>query len=302
MTSEAASDAGRRQHYADLYDPTPHDGPTGVLLGNCQAESLRQALSGSDVRLLRVPPVHELEASDLPHLERLLAGVDVVVAQPIRDDYRGMPLGTRQLLDAARVGARSAIVPVIRFAGLHPWQAIVRPPHDPSAAPPIVPYHDLRTLAEAAGADASAPAASAALREVGQASLDQLRWREERFGTVPISDVLARPTFDHMRTINHPGNPVWHALAARVHDVLRLGGAPAPLPRPLLDRVHAPRAAQVIDALGLDAEPREHWIVDGERVDDGDVRAAHLAWYGEHPDVVVAGTRRHADAMAVLGL
>ena len=149
MTSEAASDAGRRQHYADLYDPTPHDGPTGVLLGNCQAESLRQALAGSDVRLLRVPPVHELEASDLPHLERLLAGVDVVVAQPIRDDYRGMPLGTRQLLDAARVGARSAIVPVIRFTGLHPWQAIVRPQETVARIPDSLTFDAAAALVHA---------------------------------------------------------------------------------------------------------------------------------------------------------
>jgi hypothetical protein len=35
--------------------------------------------------------------------------------------------------------------PVIRWAGLHPFQAIVRDPRDPSRDPPIVPYHDLRT-------------------------------------------------------------------------------------------------------------------------------------------------------------
>ena len=72
MTSD---DPGRRRHYADLYEPVDHDGPLGVVLGNCQAEALRQALAGAAVRFLRVPPVHELVADDLPHLQRVLASV-----------------------------------------------------------------------------------------------------------------------------------------------------------------------------------------------------------------------------------
>ncbi|WP_072314350.1 WcbI family polysaccharide biosynthesis putative acetyltransferase [Agrococcus sp. Marseille-P2731] len=296
-----SEDAGRREHYADLYAPVEHDGPLGMVLGNCQAESLRQALAGSDVRFLRIPPVHELEATDLPHLERVLARATVVVAQPIRDDYRGLPLGTRQLL-AAAPGARSAVVPVIRFAGLYPWQAIVRPPHDPSASPPIVPYHDLRTIAAAAGAAPSAPPSADALREVAAASVAQLRSRERAHSAVPISDAFAHPRFELVRTINHPGNPVWHALAERVHEALGLGGAPHQLDRQLLDRIHAPREAAVIDAHGLDDEPREHWIVDGDPVDDALVRAAHLDWYRARPDALQAGIDRHAGTMRVLGL
>lgn len=296
-----SDDAARRAHYADFYAPIPSDGALGIVLGNCQAESLRQALAGAATRFLRVPPVHELVAADLPHLARVLAQVDVVIAQPIRDDYHGMPLGTRQLLEAAP-SARSVIVPVIRYAGLHPWQAIVRPPHDPSAAPPVVPYHDLRTLAAATGAAAPAPPDPAALLAVAEASLDELRRREQRHGAVAISDVLSRPSFALMRTINHPGNAVWEALAERVHTALRLGGEPRPLDRQLLDRVHAPREAAIIAAHALDEEPREHWIVDGEPIAADAVRAAHLQWYREHPDVIEAGVARHASTMGVLGL
>lgn len=295
-------DAARRQHYADFYAPTDHEGPRGVVLGNCQAESLRQALAGSGVRFARVPPVHELVAGDIPFLQRLLSRVDVIVAQPIHDDYHGMPLGTRQLLDAAPRGVRSALVPVIRFAGLYPWQAIVRPPRDPSADPPIVPYHDLRTLAAAAGSATPARPSPDALRAITAASLDELRSREERHRTVQISDAFAHPSFAHMRTINHPGNPVLEVLAARVHDRLGLDGATAPLSRPMLDRVHAPREEPVIELFGLPDEPRAHWLVDGQPVADAEVRAAQLAWYREHPDVVQAGLSRHADAMRVLGL
>ncbi len=298
MTSD---DPGRRRHYADLYEPVEHDGPLGIVLGNCQAESLRQALAGATVRFLRVPPVHELVAADLPHLERVLASAAIVVAQPVKDDYHGMPLGTRQLLEVA-ASARSILVPVIRYAGLYPWQAIIRAPHDPSADPPIVPYHDLRTLAAATGAAPPAPPRPAAVRAIGEASLAELRRREQRHRTVQISDVLSSPSFALMRTINHPGNAVFERLAERVHTALGLDGEPRPLEREMLDRVHAPREAAVIDALGLDAEPRDHWLVDGAPVATDDVRAAQLAWYRAHPDAVEAGLARHADTMAELGL
>ena len=91
---------GRRQHYAHFYGllPLPRDErPLLVVHGNCQAEALRVLLAGdaSPVRTVRVPPVHELTSEDLPHLDRLLAEVDVLVSQPVRDGYRDLPVGRR---------------------------------------------------------------------------------------------------------------------------------------------------------------------------------------------------------------
>ena len=48
---------------------------------------------------------------------------DIVVTQPIRDDYRDLPLGTRQI--AAVTDARMLTVPPVRFAGLHPFQSAI---------------------------------------------------------------------------------------------------------------------------------------------------------------------------------
>ncbi|GAA2176588.1 hypothetical protein GCM10009846_30980 [Agrococcus versicolor] len=294
------SDDARRRHYADFYDGVDEDaGPLGVVLGNCQAESLRLAIDGAGARFVRVPAVHELVADDLPHLERLLGRVEVLVAQPIRDDYHGLPLGSRQVL-ARTAAARTAIVPVIRFAGLYPWQAIVRPPADPSLVPPVVPYHDLRVLAEAAGSPLPPTASAERIRAVGAASLDELRRRERHHDAVVISDALERPAFAAMRTLNHPGNPVWEALAERVHAHLGLPGATQQLPRQVLDAIHAPRERSVIEAWGLDDEPVEHWIVGGGVVEVERVRAAHLDWYREHPEVVSAGLARHAATLQEL--
>ena len=324
-------DEGYRAHYDDFFGAESVEASgsgsgsgdarrIGVIMGNCQAESLRVALGDEDVRFLRVPPVHELEADDMPLLARILARTDVFVTQPIRDDYRGLPLGSEQMRALLPAGAKTTTVPVIRFAGLYPFQAIIRPPSDTSLVPPVVPYHDLRLVAEAARRAGLVDAAMGASSMSGGANIDrgsvtesqihaiadesirQLRSREKAHDTVVVSDLFLRPDFSLMRTINHPGNAVWTALAERVRARLGLANASVALTRELLNNIHAPRDQAVIDAWGLDAEARPTWTVGGLDIDPGELREAHLAWYAEHPDAVTAGLTRHATALATLGL
>lgn len=301
-----SADAGRRTHFAGFYGAPPTDDrPLGLVVGNCQAESLRLALPDS-VAWVRMPPVHELTADDVPHLDRLLDAASVLISQPVRDDYHGLPIGTRQLFARAGAGAtsrglrsRTAVVPVIRSAALYPAHALVRPPREPSLSPPVVPYHDLRTLAEAAG-DPLPPLSVRSTLALAALSQSELRSREQRHGAVPVSDLFDRPSFDLMRTMNHPGNPVWTELATRVAEHLGLDGDPVELDRPLLNGIHAPRSAVVIEAWELTVPATDEWTVHGEQVPDDEVRRAHLSWYGEHPDVVAAGVARHAEALSML--
>ncbi|WP_083709576.1 WcbI family polysaccharide biosynthesis putative acetyltransferase [Leifsonia sp. ALI-44-B] len=320
-------DEGYRAHYDDFFGAgsveTSGSGdarPIGVIMGNCQAESLRVALGDEDVRFLRVPPVHELEADDMPLLARILARTDVFVTQPIRDDYRGLPLGSEQMRALLPTGARTTTVPVIRFAGLYPFQAIIRPPSDTSLVPPVVPYHDLRLVAEAArraglvdpsmgGSSMSGGAnidrgsvTESQIHAIADESIRQLRSREKAHDTVVVSDLFLKPDFSLMRTVNHPGNTVWTALAERVRARLGLADVSVTLTRELLDNIHAPRDQAVIDAWGLDAEARSTWTVGGLDIDPVELREAHLAWYAEHPDAVTAGLTRHALALSTLGL
>ncbi|WP_066039300.1 WcbI family polysaccharide biosynthesis putative acetyltransferase [Herbiconiux solani] len=248
---------------------------------------------------VRIPPVHELTAADLAPLRAWLARADHVVLQPIRDGYRGLPIGTRELLAETRPGTGSAIVPVIRFAGLYPRHLIIRPPSDTSLVPPLVAYHDAAILAKAAGI-ALPPLTTRAIRAVAEASLAELREREQRHGAVVVSDLFASPGFALMRTINHPGNPIWAELARRVLDTLGIAADVRDPGREILGSVHAPREAAVIEAFGLDEAPRAEWIVDGQSLSTDAVRAAHLAWYAEHPDAVQAGLVRHASTLREL--
>jgi len=298
---------GRTLHYGEFYalaesgvEPDASAG-VAVVMGNCQAESLRVMLHGAGLHTVRVPPVHELVAADIPYLHRLLERTSLLVSQPVRDDYHELPLGVRQL--AARIpdAGRTVLVPVIRFAGLYPTHAIIRPPSDLSLTPPIAAYHDLRTLVEASGGGPIAGTVTPAqVRVLAADSIGELTRREETFDTVRISDLFARPDFSLMRTLNHPGNAVFTALAERVRARAGLAEHAVEFDRPLLDSVHAPRSSAVIDAYGLDEEPRTDWIIGGVAVSDDAVKRAHLEWYAEHPDAVEAGLVRHRRALEIL--
>lgn len=305
--AEVQGPDGRTLHYGEFYGQAVPgadiDDSAGiaVVMGNCQAESLRVMLHGAGLHAVRVPPVHELVAADIPHLQRLLERTTLLISQPVRDDYHELPLGVQQLSNRLPKAARTVLFPVIRFAGLYPTHAIIRPPSDLSLTPPIAAYHDLRTLVEASGgAPITATVTPAMVRALAADSIGELTKREKAFDTVPVSDLFSTPDFGLMRTLNHPGNPVFIALAERVRHRAGLVEHVAEFDRPLLNSVHAPRTAAVIDTYELDEQPREDWIIDGVVVADDTVKRAHLEWYAEHPDAVEAGLVRHRRAIEIL--
>lgn len=297
-------DEARTWHYRSFYglDPDSERDPRPLVLlhGNCQAESLRVLLDAADapVRTVRMPPVHELIADDLPYLHKLLQRSEVVVSQPVRPGYRGLPLGTAEVMEAAAPSSRLVMIPVIRWAALHPFQVIVRSPT--AGEPPIVPYHDLRTLTEAAGTKPAPEVSPRAVRAVRDISLRELRERQQRHATLAVDDLLLEEGLGACHVINHPGNGVLRGLARRILQEI---GCDQPVPDPgrvLLDSVHAPVPAFVIEALGLQGDATTDWRVHQRRVDDAEIRQAHLAWYGRHPEVVAEGLRRHAEVAHVL--
>lgn len=303
---------GRTRHYGGFYgvaEPDGDDRPLLVVWGNCQAEALRVVLGTvpeSAYRTVRVPAVHELVASDVPHVRRLASETSVLLSQPIRPGYRDLPSGTDDV--AAMMPADGVVLrwPVVRWSGLEPFSAIVRDPDEPSADPPVVPYHDLRTLAQAARGGEGAwdlEVSAETIRALAEDGLEELRRREQRGTDVAVSDLLLEQGAGAMHTLNHPGNPVLLALAARVLDQLGSAGRPDDPGRTLLGHTLAPREARVLAALDLPTEDaREGWTHGGQTWTSDDVRAAQLAWYAERPKVVAAGRERYADLIARLGL
>lgn len=316
MSTEQSTgtDEGRRRHYGVFYgiDPLPGADEPGArpllaVLGNCQAESLRittttTADGTSPVDSVRVPPVHELEASDIPHLHRLLPHLDVLAAQPVRDDYRGLPLGTSQVRAHLRDDARLVALPVLRDPSAYPFQALVR---GAAGDPPVVPYHDLRTLAQAADLTGGPQTLAAdelaeAYRTIAREGLAELARRQSVSSTLRADDVVAE-TLGEGWTINHPGNTVLVALGERLREAIGLPAPGADPGRVLLRSVRTPLREDVVEALDLPHEPRADWLVGGEVVADDEIRETQARWYAEHPEMVSAGVERHGERMRLLG-
>jgi len=295
VAPDASAVLARERHYSEFFGHAPLPERFGVILGNCQAESLRLVIDAPEHRFVRVPPVFEMDAGETARLHEVVGAADIVVSQPIRDDYRGLPLGTQQI--AAITTARMLTVPPVRFAGLHPFQAAIRVP-GVEGDPPVVAYHDIRTLAAAAGIPVVSVLGPDAVRSVGRSSIETLRERERR-ADVRVSDLFDTVTADHARTVNHPGNAVWLPLGARVLEMLGFAGETPDPGRPLLDAVQAPLAPEVVDAWSLADHPRAHWLVEGVEIDDAEVRAAHAAWYAAHPEFVDAAVQRLAPLLSV---
>ncbi|OLT18259.1 hypothetical protein BJF86_02625 [Serinicoccus sp. CNJ-927] len=302
------SDEGRRRHYGVFYgiDPLPDEGlPLLAVHGNCQAEALRVAVGTSGrVSGVRLPPVHELVESDLPHLWRLLERLDVLVAQPVGADYHGMPLGTAQVATRLPEGARVVRVANYFSEALYPEQVLVRHEDEEVVDPPVVPYHDVRRLGLAAGWSGPATLPAEAVRQVAADSGAELRRREQAEGTLPVSDLVAEAGARAGWTVDHPGNEVLLGLAQRVVDDIGGDTPRARVSDPgrvLLSSVRTPLRAEVLQALGLPGEPREHWLVDGEEVTDEEVAQAHLEFYARHPRVVEVGLAKKGARLAALG-
>lgn len=312
-TLAEVSDPGRTRHYGEFYEQRSvdrTDRPLWLVIGNCQAEALRTCLetvADRPFRLVRVPPVHELTAADMPHLDALLTRTSVLLSQPIRADYRGLPLGTAQL--AARLPPFATLVrwPVIRYAGLHPFQVIVRRPADRSVVPPPVPYHDLRTIAAALAGRApydpwDVDVAAAAFRAVAEASTDALAQRERRDADLGISDVFATAGYDAAHAINHPGNTVLAELARRILGECGVAGTVRLGDTPLLGSVLVPIEQRVLDALGIAGPARGRWLFNGETFDPDRVHRIQMSWYADNVDFLHLAVERHAETMGLLGL
>jgi Polysaccharide biosynthesis enzyme WcbI len=312
--------AGRAEHYAEFYGLRELPGPEVlVVLGNCQSEALRQLIgSGPESSAVppsvRIPPVFELTEEDLPHLRRVLSSTSVLVAQPVRVGYRGLALGTGQLMEHLPAGATTVRIPALYDSSLFPWMVTIRHPDRPDEDPPVVPYHDLRTLAEAATelhggprapevpAEVRLPLLPERVRQLAEASLDRLRERERAHQSLQIADRLVELTVPSFHTVNHPANEVLALLASAVRAHL---GAEAPVVAPertLLGDVLAPLEPQVLAALEVTGPARADWTINGDEVSDSVVRSAHLDWYRENPEAVRAGVERHRKLLADLGL
>ena len=312
--------SGRTRHYGAFYGLPEVDVPGAdgrdvlVVYGNCQAESVRVLVElalGDAVNAVRIPPVFELTDADLPALTALLARTRYLLTQPVRPDYRELPLGTDQVSALLPPGATVLRWPVLRYSGLLPFQAIIRDPLDPGSDPPGVPYHDLRTLASAAtGVDRlGIDLDPAAIRDIARDSRTELGRRETRDCDVGIHDLLDPAEAGDWAAINHPGNRILIGLVQRILAALGMGGSVRDPGRVLLGEVISPADPRVAQTLNVHRPGDDRraalpgsWRVGSQAVSAEEIHQLQWRWYSGRPQLIRAGFERHAATLARLGL
>ncbi|WP_159083706.1 WcbI family polysaccharide biosynthesis putative acetyltransferase [Nocardioides terrigena] len=283
-----------------------------VIHGNCQAEALRHMLSLAPAFRERyvatpVPPVHMITRSQLRPLMDVVRRTDVFITQPIRDNLRGMPIGTAQVAHYLPSRARTITFPSMYFDGFHPYQVTVHAPGaDLSTAAPLTDYHDLRLMhAAAENWDARTTQAwldghsadEAYVRAVYSGSMQTLEDREEPLDT-KVTPGIREHGGRSFFTLNHPSNLIVGGVAAQVLTSLGLSTEMDPPRREYLDSLQAPVDSSVLAALRLpDFGGTSDWRVRGQQVDQPRITQTHLAWYTEHPQILESGLAKHLDRM-----
>ncbi|WP_235537287.1 WcbI family polysaccharide biosynthesis putative acetyltransferase [Nocardioides sp. Soil805] len=286
------------------------------MWGNCQASAVRRLLKASpgfagrfDVAWL--PGVHEVSADQLPVVRRIVEGADVAIVQPVRDGYRGLAVGTEEILAHNAKEPTVLRYPAIYYTGLHPYLVYVHATGELGTPMPVTGgYHDLRFISVASSGAMGREAESRllslvgdeeALRRNAQESLSELARRELSLD-VRVSHRIDALGVEAVWTVNHPSNALLSEVATQVSGHLGLEGTPAPGMQELLQSVVSPVHADVRAALKRPVDGSNEWKVDGTAHHDLSVMHAHLAHYRDNPRVLQVAQDEHAEKLGRFGL
>lgn len=292
--------------------------PLCLVYGNCQAEPIRALLASSpefadSYQAVRMPAVHEIGASHVAGFQRLLQTSSVIVAQQIKDGYRGLPLGTEEIVALAPRKCTVIRFQALHYDALYPFQFNLRGDNLREMPAPLTAYHDLRALCAAAkglSPDAAVRWISeycppeAGLRAAAEQAEAVIRDRERTTDISIVESVVAPPPghIPSFFTVNHPTHFVLRRAARAIQLVLGLDAASDTVdaqraPEPL-GRYRTPLEQPVVDALRLACEPTSDWIIKGRRVPTADVVRRHLSWYRRRPDLVQHALSTQAERIA----
>lgn len=282
--------------------------PLWVIHGGPQADPLRRILT-TDVHApyiaVSATSADELTAADLPTFLRLLNHADAFICENLPRGYRGLPIGFEDLLPHLRPGIPVVTFPRVGYAGLHPFQV----GRDPAAGlpdPPLVPYHDLRSVAAATETVPPEQArhtfpSDQVIREFAAWQLLRIR-REESRTDVSIAGSVRSAGLEAVHTVDRPGNILLLTIA---RDILAALDAEDTIIDPtavLYGQYRSPVDPRIAQALGTPVPETDTWSANGKDLTLEEIRDAQIAWYREHPEVAKAVVAAEAPRMDLLGL
>ena len=282
-----------------------------VVWGNCQAEPvadlLRSALAPLRWQVEPVLPVYLADAAEVERVRALVRRSDVLISQPIGDDYQTAGSSTAALAALLPTGSRLLRFPVAYHVGPFPYQVNASGADGRRVLAPLTDYHDLRAVVAAESelevASALAWWPSPTAEQVQQISADSVAElaRREHGLDVSVASAVAAP--GAMMTISHPANLVLADVATQLVSAMGVDATVVVPQREFLGARRAPVEPAVARALGWPPDAvRSRWRVDGLELPPEQVLDAHLAFYRERPDVVSDCRRRYAARLATLAL
>jgi hypothetical protein len=292
--------------------------PVALVYGTCQAEALRRILLthpafAERYHLPRIPEVQGITPHVLALIESRLPEVEVLIAQEIEPGYRGMRLGTEQLVAQLPGSATVMRFPSPYFEGTFPFMVYIDGDVPRGAAfYPLTNSHDLRTLyAAGRGWDLGTT-----LRRLDQLQLDPTWVRDnaerslkelssrEAACTAQVADFIRQHPTSSFLTVNHPANGLVTEMARQL--LTHLGYQDADLVRgsrqTYLDCVTMPLEPQIVRALGGEpgADTQGELITSAGTFSRAEVISAYLALYADNPGLLAGGLRQHAERLRIL--
>lgn len=292
--------------------------PLAVVWGNCQAVPLADILTGplaaQGFRVVPVPPVYLITASELQAARRVISECALLITQPVRAQYRMPGTGWEELAGIAPSDVRVVTYPVSYDSTEFPFQIVGHETTGLGGFAPLTGYHDIRLMVAAErGWDVGKvlewlpqAAAAAALQAVSAHSLAELRRRESTLD-VSVSGALGR--LGSSFTVNHPADSVLTHVAAGIlaaldSDALQRPDALPPLAVPVREALgHTVTALEpmVLAAHGWPADRACGWRVGDHAIDLTEIVTRHLELLRSQPELTADARRRYAWQFDLLG-
>lgn len=310
-----------RNEYRDMYRIADGrevpDRRVAVVFGNCQAKPLSALLRNHRVfsehyHVVSVPPVHEIADAQVPALHSLINKSSVLIAQEVKNGYRGLEVGTTEL--RGRIGDAGSLLtyPVFYYEGLYPFQVYVRLSGDVSEQAPITGYADLRTIyaahqswdvQKAWGWFRDFEVSARVIADNSEKSLRELERRESTLsvkgGSADMRSHLSESVLFH--TVNHPSNRLLELQASRILRSLAVVSGEEPKfsnTIEVIGDILTPVDGRVPAALGLGWKTETEWGVRGRKIGVETVFKAQFEWLRARPALIDSAMLQHSSRVA----